>query len=72
MTTKSPKLKPVNCPRCNNEPELVRYRQTRFWVVACTKGPHTLRPVSGHPMKTQAEAIKAWNDEFGPTEAAKP
>lgn len=57
-------IPPVPCPICAAGPDVVRHMKT-YWRVECTSGKHTLRRVSGHPMKTQKDATKAWNDEFG-------
>lgn len=55
---------PIPCPACSEVPAVVRYRLKSFWVVACQSGKHELRQISGHPMGTQKDAIKAWNDEY--------
>jgi hypothetical protein len=49
---------PVACPSCGKLPTMHRYRAS-FWRLVCDH----MTPVTGHPMRTQREAIEAWNVE---------
>ena len=56
------------CPKCGEEPTLVRVG-TKYWKAKCPT-EHFLTRIEAHAMKTQREAWEQWEVAYGSKAAA--